>query len=99
MEQLRQHGVTPESELRLEYFFYTDTDAKAEALERSLLARGYSSERRQSAHGDGNFVVTGWTTKMKMVDPVVVDWARKMCNLGYEHDAEFDGWGTNPDQK
>lgn len=27
---------------------------------------------------------------------LVVEWTKEMCRLGYSHDAEFDGWGTNP---
>lgn len=99
MKHLRQHGVSPESQLKLEYFFYTDSSAKAAALERSLLDLGYSSEHGLSASDDGSFVVTGWTTKMAMVDRTVVDWTRRMCDLGYDCDAEFDGWGTNPSQE
>jgi hypothetical protein len=30
--QLRNYGVTPQTQLKLEYFFYTDTKEKAAAL-------------------------------------------------------------------
>ncbi len=98
MEKLREHGVRPESQLRLEYFFYTDSVAKAVALERALLDLGYSSELDLSGSDDGSYIVTGWTTKMPMDDDTVVDWVRSMCEVGYGVDAEFDGWGTNPNQ-
>jgi hypothetical protein len=94
--KLREYGVTPQAHLRLEYFFYTDTDAKAAALERALVALGYSSER--TAVDGARFSVTGWSSPMLMHEPVVGDWVDRMCHLGYQHDAEFDGWGTNPQQ-
>jgi hypothetical protein len=28
----------------------------------------------------------------------VLDWTSRMCDVGREHDCEFDGWGTNPKQ-
>ena len=98
MEQLRKYGVTEASELKLEYFFYTMDDANAAALEQELLQLGYSVGRAPSAGGDGLFVITGWTTRMVMSDDLVIAWVRQMCQLGFEHDAEFDGWGTNPKQ-
>ena len=42
--------------------------------------------------------ITGWTTPLEMSANLVLDWVDQMCNLGFEHDCEFDGWGTNPEQ-
>lgn len=94
--QLRKHGVAQNSTLRLEFFFYTDTEPKAESLAEALKAMGCQAEVGPSAGDDKLFLVNGWTTPLKMDDPTVLDWTRQMCNLGYEHDCEFDGWGTNP---
>ena len=41
--QLRKHGVTDESQLKLEYFFYTNTKEKAAAL-----AQGISDDDARS---------------------------------------------------
>jgi len=40
----------------------------------------------------------GWTAAMTMSTDVVQSWARQMCDLGFKHDCEFDGWGTTPEQ-
>jgi hypothetical protein len=97
--QLRQYGVTPESELRLEYFFYTTSQDKAQALAAVLEAKGYSVEFvGPSASDASQQVITGWTTPMLMETEGVVNWTGDMTRLGYEHDCEFDGWGTNPSQ-
>ena len=95
---LREHGVTDDTTLKLEFFFYTDTEAKAHALATSLRELGYEVETGPSAGDDELFVVTGWTVPIKMDDRSVVEWTEKMCRLGYEHDCEFDGWGTYPKQ-
>ena len=98
MTQLRRFGVTDGSRLKLEYFFYTNSEEKAEALAQSLSAMGYDCEYGVSADDDSLVVITGWTSPMAMDDSSVTDWTARMCDLGREHDCEFDGWGTNPEQ-
>ncbi len=96
--QLRQYGVTSESMLKLEYFFYTNTRAKAQSLAESLGEKGYSVEFAPTAGDPALFLVTGWTEPIQMDTDSVVGWTATMARLGYEHDSEFDGWGTNPEQ-
>ena len=98
LEQLRKHGVSDDSMLRLEYFFYTDDKDKAAALHRALAKLGYEGKFERSASTDSAFVITGWTTPVRMDEESAVSWTIQMCKLGYEYDAEFDGWGTNPKQ-
>lgn len=96
MEQLRGYGVTEESMLKLEYFFYTNAEIKAESLSKELADLGCEGGHDVSAGDSDQFVITGWTTPMKMSDESVVGWTSQMCDLGYKFDCEFDGWGTNP---
>jgi hypothetical protein len=96
--QLRKHGVTHEANLKLEFFFYTDHVAKGQALAKSLQDLQYKVECGPAADDSRSVLVTGWTTPLKMSEDSVVAWTEKMCRLGYEHDCEFDGWGTNPSQ-
>jgi hypothetical protein len=98
ISQLRRYGVTDESQLKLEYFFYTNTRDKAAALAQKLAGLGYTVSYDHSASDKKQFVVTGWTSPMKMDDKTVLDWTGRMCDVGHEHDCEFDGWGTNPKQ-
>ena len=98
VSQLRQYGVTDQRQLKLEYFFYTNTREKAAALAQKLGELGYTVSYDHSAGNKKQFVVTGWTSQMKMDDKTVLEWTGRMCELGHEHDCEFDGWGTNPTQ-
>jgi regulator of RNase E activity RraB len=98
LAQLRTYGVTEKTELRLEYFFYTNAEQKAERLAAELASRGYQVSHRLAASEDGTHLISGWTQPLPMSDAAVVSWTAAMCNLGYRHDAEFDGWGTNPHQ-
>ena len=96
--ELYRIGVSPGAMLRLEYFFYADAKANGEALMAALLAKGYSSECCPAADGSGLFCITGWTTPIAVHEDPVVEWTAEMCQLGFTHDAEFDGWGTTPGQ-
>jgi len=98
LAQLRKYGVTDESQLKLEYFFYTNTREKAAALAQKLADMGYAGSYDHSANDKKQFVVTGWTSPIKMDDKTVLDWTGRMCDVGQRHDCEFDGWGTNPKQ-
>ena len=98
LEQLRSLNVTDSTQLKLEFFFYTDTKEKAAQLSQALKDLGYSVEHGPSEGNKDVLVITGWTTKMPMTESTVVAWTRKMCQVGFENDCEFDGWGTDPEQ-
>lgn len=96
--QLRKYGVTDDSALRLEYFFYTNRESNAAGLESALKQLGYDVESGETAANDGTILVTGWTAPIKMDESSVVQWTDDMCRIGFTHDCDFDGWGTNPSQ-
>ena len=96
---LRELDVDENRELKLEYFFYTNTLEKSEELADEIKKLNYTVENGVSAGDKKLFIVTGWTTKMKMTNEVVSNWTKQMCELGFKHDCEFDGWGTSDDQQ
>ncbi|SRR6266568_733470 len=98
LQQLRKYGATPEKELKLEYFFYTNSPDKAAPLASGLGEKGYEVKHGLSASDKKLQIITGWTTKMPMSEVVVSSWTKEMCELGFAHDCDFDGWGTNPAQ-
>ena len=95
---LKEQGVTEESSLHLEFFFYTNSSEKASRLSKELSDLGYSSGFGPSAYNATEFLVTGWSIPVKMDEQSVLDWTVSMCDLAAGYDCEFDGWGTNPDQ-
>lgn len=99
LEQLRKYGITDTSELKLEFFFYTNEQDKASKLAIELKELNYEIETvDKSAGGKKEWVVSGWSTKIKMDLQSVINWTTQMCKLGFDYDCEFDGWGTLPDQ-
>lgn len=99
LNELRKHDVTVDEELKLEYFFYTNTAEKAEKLALEIAKMEYTVQHGVSAGDDKLFIVTGWTTKIRMAEDNVKQWVKQMCELGGEFDCEFDGWGTTPSQE
>ncbi len=99
LNQLRKLNVSADKELKLEYFFYTNTADKAEQLAIELGKLNYAVEHGVSSGDKSLFIVTGRTTKLKMDNEVVKEWTKQMCELGFKFDCEFDGWGTEPDQE
>ena len=95
LQQLRTYNVTPEKRRRLEFFFYTNTVEKAVALSAELKNKDYEVDHRPSASNAKVQLITGWTAEIAMSDTAVSDWTREMCTLGFKHDCDFDGWGTN----
>ena len=70
MEQLRKIDVSADKELKLEYFFYTNTADKAKLFADEIGKLNYEVKYGQSAGDKKSFVITGWTTKMKMQDNI-----------------------------
>jgi regulator of RNase E activity RraB len=98
LKQLKNYGVSDESELKLEFFFYAEMEDKAQMLAAALKKINYEIKSGKSAGDKKLFIITGWTTKMRMDDGTVQSWAKEMCELGYKFDCDFDGWGTTPNQ-
>ncbi len=95
LRQLRTYNVTREKRRKLEFFFYTNTVEKAAALAAELLSKNYEVNHRPSTSNAKVQIITGWTEEITMSDNTVLDWTKEMCALGFAHDCDFDGWGTN----
>jgi len=95
---LRQHGVTEQSWQKLLFYFYTDTMEKAVALAWVLRQKGYAVAHGPDPRKRSSFRISGWTTPLLMTEPIVAEWAKEMIQLGFEHDCQFDTWGTLPPQ-
>ena len=98
LSQLRNYDVDESKSLKLEVFFYTNTNEKAESLFQELTSLKYEAEYGSSADNPKILIITGWSIPIQMSEDIIKDWVSNMCHLGYTHDCEFDGWGTDPTQ-
>jgi hypothetical protein len=98
LARLRKRGVTDKSQLKLEYYFYTNTKEKAAALAQKLADMGYTGRHDRCASDKKQFLVTGCTSRIKMDNLSMLVWTSYMCDVGHEDDCEFDGWSANPER-
>lgn len=99
LEQLIERGATPESKLRLNFYFCTDSNRKAKALSTDLARLGYEVKCEASALNPTQTVVYGKTTPLPMKKAALTGWSSRMCELGFTHDCFFDGWTAWPQRK
>jgi Regulator of ribonuclease activity B len=94
---LKSHGVTGQSELRLDFSFNAPNREAAESLV-AFLHEETDYELRVTS--SGSFLRRRWrvdgTTQATTVSLEILDeWVTWMVIAGKEKECEFDGWGTS----
>jgi len=94
---LQAHGVTEQSQLRLEFAYNAPRREVADALS-SLIREQTNYEVR--VEGNGNFLRRKWrvtgATQSTVISPDILDqWVTWMVSAGKEQGCDFDGWGTS----
>ncbi len=59
---------------------------------------GYETDFKESGDDKKIRIVARATVPVMMATEKVLEWTENMCNVGYKHDCEFDGWGLSPQQ-
>jgi hypothetical protein len=101
-EALQKHGVTEESQLRLDFFFNAPSKPKAEQLAAFLRTEIDYDVVIGQHKKKGLLAKPGWTVEGKTQPTsasleILNDWVTWMVGAGAEHGAcQFDGWGTQP---
>lgn len=93
---LRDSSVEEEDELKIDYFFYTNTLEKSQVLANEIQKLDYIVHNNVSSNDKNIFVIRGRTTEMKMMHEILRKWVSEMCELGYKHDCHFERWEITP---
>ena len=98
-QALQEHGVTDESELRLDFFYVAPGEKQADALCAFLRAETDYDVRVGSSAGGllkrKSWTVNGTTQKTPVSLDILDAWVEWMVAAGVEHGGcEFDGWGA-----
>lgn len=96
---LRDASVEEEDELKIDYFFYSNTLEKAENLEKEMQKLNYIVNHGPALQDKNLFVISGRSKKIKMMHESLSKWVSDMCELGYMHDCNFDNWKIVPEVK
>ena len=90
----KQYGGT-KTQGPVEFFFYTDTEDKANNLVIELAKLRYEIYGiYPPTEGIPDWSIIGGTIPMFMNEHELTKWCETMNRLGYETDCRFDGWGT-----
>ena len=94
---LQGHGVTEETELRLDFCYRAPNRKAAEALNNFLFQETDYDIRIES---DGSVLRQEWrlegSTQVTKISPEILDqWVTWMVTAGKELACDFDGWGTS----
>lgn len=90
MNLMWEFNLTNDRKSKIEFFFYGDTKEKAEQLATELEKLNYEVFIYKQGK---RFSISGLTLKMNIEDEMINYWSKHMCQIGYEFDCEFDGWG------
>ena len=93
---LQQHGVTQQSQLRLDFSYNAPSRDAAETLIAMIHEQTDYDVRVDSS---GSFLRRKWrvegTTQPTAISPEILDqWVTWMVTAGKERVCDFDGWGT-----
>ena len=92
LNRIYKDGVKLTDKLPVEFFFVTDTKAKANALKKAIKAKFPDYESLEISDYDGNFEIAGLTEDLSMELTAINEWNKIMWDLGYEFDCKLDGW-------
>lgn len=96
--ELQKHGVTEETDLRLDFFYFAPGQHQAEALAQAIRTRtDYDVGAGAVKHGllgRKTWTVNGMTQPTAVSLTVLDEWVTRMVEWGNAHSCEFDGWGA-----
>ena len=97
LSALRSHGLTPESEVRLDFTYLAPSAAAAEALAAFLTQETdyEAAARRSGGLLARSWGVTGKTQPTAISESILDEWVDWMITAGLERGCTFDGWGTS----
>ena len=93
LSDLGKYGVNDNSALSLNFYFVTNDSLKAQQLSEELEKSGYHANTIHSSPKDHSlWVLSGNSASVGMDSASVNKWTASICEVGYKHDCEFQGW-------
>jgi hypothetical protein len=93
---LQSHGVTEETQLRLDFLYVAPDRRSAQSLQAVLTDQ---TDYDVQVESSGSLLTKRWsvvgTTRPTTVSAAILDqWVDWMVTAGLHQNCEFDGWGT-----
>jgi len=93
--KLVANGLTPETEVRLEFYYVAESELSATELSGLLSSEtDYEVAVVPPNESESTWLVTGNTNPTVLSLEILDQWVDWMVTAGKEHNCQFDGWGT-----
>lgn len=93
LDLLNIHDNKIEEPKGMEFFFYSKTKKNADELKKDLEKIGYEVYGIERSTKN-QYSIIGMTPPISLVEEKFKDWIKKMNEIGFINDCNFDGWGT-----
>ena len=94
LKLMKRFGGTSNSFQSVEFFFYSDTEDKANNLAIELNKLNYEVYGVSQSFKENEWSIIGCTPALNLNDESLNAWSKQMVDLGFKCDCKFDGWGT-----
>ena len=93
--EFNEYGIDKNTERKLEFFFVSNDKLKLEQLKAALVLLNYKELiLEKDMQSKKNWVLFGETNHIKMELYTINNWTKSLCEVGFEYDCNFDGWGA-----
>ena len=93
--EFNEYGIDENATRILEFFFFSNDVLKLEQLKAALLnMKCKELQLEQDPESKKHWVLFGETNPMKMELSTINNWTKNLCEIGFEYDCDFDGWGA-----
>ena len=92
-EAFKEHGVTEDTEIILEFSYIAPNKEQAKSLSDSI--EDYDSSIRSEGLLKKKLFVEGQTHPTNVSKEILIQWIDFMVALGWDHGCEFDGFGAS----
>lgn len=91
--KLIESGLTEQSQIRIDFFYASETKESAHDLERFLTEQTDYETSVDSANGT-EWIITGKTQATTISFEILNQWVEWMIIAGAQFNCIFDGWGV-----
>lgn len=93
--EFREYGIDENTTRILEFYFFSNDVLKLEQLKAALLNMNCKElQLEKDPESKKHWALFGETNPMKMELSTINNWTKSLCEIGFEYDCEFDGWGA-----
>jgi regulator of RNase E activity RraB len=90
--KVKELGIEKSDTQSVEFFFYAESEEKANKF-KSYLEEKFAYEVYGINKANDKWSIIGCTLVMSTKNSAIQKWSMQMCDLAFEFDIEFDGWG------